>query len=478
MPPITPTPVRLPAALAPTRTSLRPTGGFVLLASFALPGLVMSPAAAADVVPPKPAGWSGVSASANDPAAGGDWWWWTWDSQGNQVGHLYETPPEIDPVHLDLFYSTDQVSVPGDQVEFLVSLRRIEDYTPRPQEAPGVKGITRTAASGSVDLRGLVDDIEALRLEDFTGSADDLNLLNLSLDQNRLNFNVTFPAGREVVTFRFSAIYTGAGDDQMTVPVQAQFAGTHYGTLVENRATIRHVEPDLAVVKRGSRSTLTEEGQEVTWTVDVTRPAGNSTRNWTLTDDFSGLADDVDPVTEALVRVDGTDVTPQIAWGGTEFSYRGDFGPASDAARTQTLTYTVRYRGGGDDRLVNTACAVSERASISTSTDPVCATATVTAGQPSASASPTPTDGPTSPTATPTVDPSVPASPTATSTGGTSGGSHGLTDSATPGPGASGAEALPQTGAPSVLGWLLAAGATVVAGAGVLLGSRRGRHSA
>lgn len=453
----------------PSRTGLRATGGFVLLASFALPA-VITPAAAAEAPVPLPSGWVDASTSGFDPNFGGDKEWWAPDG----TLRSYTTAPEINPAYLDVFYSTDRVALPGDRIDFIISLRRVENYVPRPQEAPGVRGNTRAAASGLLKLGDLLDDVEALRIEDFTGTAEDLALLNLEFTGDDLRFLAHFPAGREVITFRFSATYLGTGDNHLEMPTHAWYDGTHYGTLLESKPVITVAEPPLEVVKRGSRTEVTEKGQEVTWTVDVTRPAGNSTDAYELLDDFSGVQDDVDPVRGTEVRRDGRPVTTGLAWTADSFSYLGSFGALSSQDQTQTFTYTVRYRGAGDGRLVNQACATAQQPlKPTTPTDPVCAQSTVSARtQPSTS----PSTSPSSPVAS-----SGTASPTSSaSSTPTSGADASSTPPSSPGPEAEisghGGGPLPDTGAEPMTGWLLGAGAALLGGVGLAAQGRRGRR--
>lgn len=460
------------------RSALRATGGFVLLTSIVLPGTA---AHAADAPVTKPAGWVGSSVGAFDPNMHGDKQWYSDDWM---TFHDYSTDPEVDPVHLDLFYSTDQVRQIGDRVDFLVSLRRIEDYVPRPVEAPGVKGKVRKAVYGTLDLRTLVDDVEALALTDFVPEDGDAGLLRLTWDGGQMHFSADFPAGREVVTFRFSAVYAGTGDRAMTPSVTAQFSGTHYGTDVSGRAPIRVVEPPLEIVKRGSTAQVTALGEEVTYSIDVVRPAENSSRTFTMTDDFSGLADDVDAFNASAVRVDGAPVGPgevSMDASADAFTYAGSFGP-SGTRETRTISYTVRYAGSGDGSLVNRACVVGDSPLVADPAAQVCDQVRTPAQVPTASPTSTPTASPTS-TASPSASASASPDPSP-STGPSTAPSAGASttpDGSGPAPGPAAdphsGDSLPQTGGPA-LGLVALGAAAVVAGTATTAASVRRRRRA
>lgn len=118
-------------------------------------------------------------------------------------------------------------------------------------------------------------------------------------------------------------------------------------------AVVEYELPRLTISKSADQTDLPAVGGDVTYTVTVTNPGpGDYTAAApaTATDDLSGVLDAA-TFDDASLSADVGTATRN----GNTLSWSG----ALAAGQTATITYTVTYTGGGDNRLTNNACVPS-----------------------------------------------------------------------------------------------------------------------
>lgn len=298
----------------------------------------------------RPAGWVGQSVSWRDP---GDL-----DEHYVLDGETFQAAPVTDPVSLDVFASTDSVPAFGTTVEYIVRLRRAVDYRPQPVLAPDYLGKTRENFRGSVDLRQLLDNVEPTDLSSIKPSGNSWDGLDVAYRNGNLSFAGAFPGNADTLEFAFAVKYVGRGDTNMDIQAAAVFTDTPAQAEARNGVVVRVAEPPLELVKSASTAQVTAKGEQITYTVTVKRPAGNSLVGYEFTDDLTAVEDDIEPMKDADVVVSGDDPALIPSVSGGSINYRLFFRSPPGIEATQTLSYTVTYAGGGDGVLTNVACAL------------------------------------------------------------------------------------------------------------------------
>ena len=411
------------------RLSCGALAGVGLVSLVAL-GAAPAQAVSSDPLTPPP-GWYGTSDSA--PYFNGEVYWnqLLQYPDGSSPELVDNTSPETrvvaDTLYVDAWHSRDRITAVGEAVDFEVVMRRLPSpMFVEPSLYPGAylrDEYKPKQFSLTLNLRDTADNVSALTTEDFRIDAPGVTVLSHSYNPDTMLFvaTVELPNGVDEARVRFSAAYSGTGNDTMGVNVNVGQYFMSYGALVNLNLAIPIAAPSFDVFKSADVDSVAEAGDEITYTVTIDRTAGSADRRFTFTDDMTDVLKDAGPFTAADITMPAElSATPVVTDTGFTFEDAWPTDPATgEPVPSLDVSYTVAYDGASSDSaLVNTACVTgimpapgSPNAPAEGSTqEPVCddASVAVTSAAPPVDPSTPPVDpaGPTDPN-----PPSAPGGP-------------------------------------------------------------------
>lgn len=253
----------------------------------------------------------------------------------------------------ELSASTRSVSAAGDRVEYRVAVP-LSDIDPGAFYA-------LTALKVTLDLTTIADDVA-----DLDAVFDELEVTQLpGLTVRRAGTLVTFEApitaGVPEFVASFTLDYASGGDGDLglttNIAMRADKDRWDYGTALTLALPVHAAQPAPIISKEVDRTTVTPSDNAVTYTIDVTRPAGTDHTSFVLVDDLTDVlaeARGATPTNMHIVR--GSLASPLELANGILQTPAANY----DADGRFTLTYSTVHLGGADGVLTNQACAVSE----------------------------------------------------------------------------------------------------------------------